>query len=73
MAPCYRRPMGDRRNEFDEKPAVFDAEDAAADEAATLRGLEDIEAGRVVSHEAVLRWVRSWSTPNPLPRPKCGE
>lgn len=61
--------MSDPDNEFHEEPAVFDAED----EAATLRGLADFEAGRVVSHEAVMRWVRSWSTPNPLPRPKCGE
>jgi len=64
-------------NELSEEPALFDFEDVSADEAqldaATLRGLADIEAGRVVSHEAVLRWVKSWSSPNPLPRPKCGE
>ena len=64
-------------NELSEEPVLFDFEDVSADEAeldaATLRGLADIEAGRVVSHEAVLRWVKSWSSPNPLPRPKCGE
>jgi len=65
--------MNEPGNEFDEESAVFDAESDAADEAATLRGLADVEAGRVVSHEAVLRWVKSWSSPNPLPRPKCGE
>lgn len=65
--------MSDPGNEFDERPAAFDFEDEAADEAATLRGLADIEAGHVVSHEAVMRWVKSWSSPNPLPRPKCGE
>ena len=63
--------------EISEEPGVFDFEEISADDAeldaATLRGLADIEAGRVVSHEAVLRWVNSWSSPNPLPRPKCGE
>ncbi len=69
--------MDDPPKELGEEPGVFDFEDVSADEAeldaATLRGLADIEAGRVVSHEAVLRWVKSWSSPNPLPRPKCGE
>lgn len=69
--------MDDPPKELSEEPGVFDFEDVSADEAeldaATLRGLADIEAGRVVSHEAVLRWVKSWSSPNPLPRPKCGE
>ena len=69
--------MSDPPNQFDEEPAVFDAEaEAAADaafDAATERGLADIEAGRVVSHEAVKRWLLSWGTDNPLPPPKCGE
>jgi predicted transcriptional regulator len=64
--------MSDPKNEFHEEPAVFDAGDAA-DEAATLQGLADIEAGRVVSHDAVKRWLLSLSTDDPLPRPKCGE
>jgi predicted transcriptional regulator len=65
--------MDDPRNAMDEEPGVFDVEDEAAIEAATLRGLADIEAGRVVSHEAVKRWLLSLSTDKPLPRPKCGE
>lgn len=52
---------------------LFDTPDTAADEAATLRGLEDAAAGRFASHEAVMRWVESWGTDNPLPKPKCGE
>ena len=63
--------------EMSEEPGLFVFEEISADDAeldaATLRGLADIEAGRVVSHEAVVRWVKSWSSPNPLPRPKCGE
>ena len=65
--------MDDPRNEMDEEPGVFDIEAEAAIEAATLQGLADIEAGRVVSHEAVQRWLLSLSTDSPLPRPKCGE
>ena len=33
----------------------------------------DIAAGRVISHEAVERWVRSWGTHNELPPPKPGD
>ncbi len=65
--------MDEPGNEFDEEPAVFDAEDEAELEAATLRGLADFEAGRVISHEAVKRWLLSWGTDKPLPPPKCGE
>lgn len=58
---------------FEDEPGVFDIADIEADEAATLRGLADIEAGRVISHEAVKRWLLSWSTDNELPPPKCGD
>ncbi len=33
-------------------------------------GLADIEAGRVVDHEVVAEWLRSWGTPNEGPAPK---
>ena len=69
--------MSDPRNQFEEESAAFDAEAEVAAEAefdaATERGLADIEAGRVISHEAVKRWLMSWGTDNPLPPPKCGE
>ena len=47
---------------------VQDEEDilAAIDE-----GLADAEAGRVVPHEEVARWLDSWGKPNELPPPKC--
>ena len=57
----------------DEEPGIFDIPDDEADEAATLRGLADIEAGRIISHEAMKRWLLSWGADNPLPPPKCGE
>ncbi len=63
--------------EMSEEPGVFDFEEISTDDAeldaATLRGLADIEAGRVVSHEAVLRWVKSWGAADELPPPKCGD
>ena len=47
------------------------------DDAAEERALQDAEAaiaeGRVILHDPVVRWLRSWSTPDELPRPKCGE
>ena len=55
------------------EPGVFDVADDAADEAAILRGLAAAEDGRVVSHEAVMRWLRSWGTDHPVPPSKCGE
>ena len=55
------------------EPAIFDDVDEAAEAAADARAEEDIKAGRVVTHEAVKRWLKSWGGPNPLPRPKCGE
>ena len=57
----------------DDEPGIFDIPDDEADEASTLRGLADFEAGRVISHEAVSRWLLSLGTDDPLPRPKCGE
>lgn len=57
------RPQPDRPEDIDEDAeAALDAE-----------GLADIEAGRTVSGEAVVRWIRSWFTDNELPPPKIGD
>ena len=55
------------------EPDLFDTVDEEAEAASDARAEADIAAGRVVSHEAVSRWLMSWGTPNELPRPKCGE
>jgi predicted transcriptional regulator len=34
-------------------------------------GLADAEAGRVISHEKVARWLDSWGDEDELPPPKC--
>jgi predicted transcriptional regulator len=61
--------MSEPPREFQEEPAVFDG----VDEANLRRIMADMEAGKFVSNEAVMRWVASWGTDNPLPKPKCGE
>ena len=64
--------MTERRNEFDEKSAIFEIDEAALD-ARERKAMADMDAGRYVSHEAVVRWLKSWGTDNPLPPPKCGD
>lgn len=55
------KPLG-----FEEAPAEFDADyderSAAAD--------ADAAAGRVVPHEDVAKWLRTWGTPEGKPLPK---
>jgi predicted transcriptional regulator len=55
------------------QPSIFDEVDEVAEAAADARAEADFAAGRVVSHEAVSRWLLSWGAADPLPRPKCGE
>ena len=33
--------------------------------------VRDAEAGRVVAHEDVVAWVKSWGRPDELPMPEC--
>jgi predicted transcriptional regulator len=55
------------------EPSIFDEIDPAAEAAADARAEADWKAGRVVSHEAVVHWLRSWGSGNRTPRPQCGE
>ena len=66
--------MSDPPNEFDEEPGVFDFADEAAElDAREQKAMADIDAGRIITHEAVVRWLKSWGTENELPPPKCGD
>ncbi|WP_343698466.1 CopG family transcriptional regulator [Caulobacter sp.] len=47
--------------------------DNAAEKAADTQGLADLDAGRVVSGEAVKRWLRSWGTAERPPTPRTGD
>lgn len=57
------------------EPGIFEdaSESAAADEAALAEARADIEAGRVISHQAVERWLLSLGTPEELPPPEVGD
>jgi predicted transcriptional regulator len=55
------------------EPSIFEEIDTATEVHALEQAEADVAAGRVVSHEAVKRWLLSWGTSNELPRPKCGE
>jgi len=55
------------------EPAIFDEPDHAAEAEADARAEADIAEGRVVSHEAVSRWLKSWSEGAPTPAPKSGD
>ncbi|MDR3435492.1 hypothetical protein [Telmatospirillum sp.] len=53
--------------------SIFDITDEDIEERALLEAEADIAAGRVISNEAMCRWLASWGTDNPLPPPECGE
>jgi predicted transcriptional regulator len=61
-------PMNSAKNPFDSSNAESEAE--AEVEA---RAEADVRAGRLISHSAVRRWLQSWGTSNPLPRPRVGD
>ena len=65
--------MADPRNEMDDEPAVFIVEEAVELDAREQKAMADIEAGRFITHEAVVRWLKSWGRANELPPPKCGD
>ena len=65
--------MSDPRNELGEEPVIFDVEEAVELDAREQKAMADIEAGRSITHEAVVRWLKSWGTANELPPPKCGD
>ena len=65
--------MSKPEREISEEPDIFDEIDEEAEERAMAEAEADIAAGRVISHEAMVRWLESWGTPNELPPPKCGE
>ena len=60
-------------HEFDEEPAVFILEEAVELDARERNAMADIDAGRFVTHEAVVRWLNSWGTEDELPPPKCDD
>lgn len=39
----------------------------------TLEALKSVEEGRVISGEAVFKWMDTWGSDNELPPPKVGD
>lgn len=62
---------------FSETPTpdfdLFDEFDDAEEERAMEEAEQAIRDGRVISNEAMMRWIRSWNTHEELPPPRCGE
>lgn len=55
------------------EPTIFDEIDEAAEAAADARAEADVAAGRVISHEAMSRWLTSLAEGYPKPPPEVGE
>ena len=53
--------------------SLFDQSDPAAEAEADARAEADVREGRLISHAAVKRWIKSWGSARPLPRPEIGE
>jgi predicted transcriptional regulator len=51
------------------EPSIFDEIDEEAEAAADAEGLADIEAGRVIPHEEVVEWLKTWGAPDEKPPP----
>lgn len=52
---------------------IFDIEpDEALEARLDAEAEADVAAGRLVPHEKVVEWLKSWGTPNVLPRPLPG-
>jgi predicted transcriptional regulator len=49
--------------------STFDEVDEAAEAAADAEALADIEAGRVIAHEDVGRWLDAWGAADETPAP----
>jgi predicted transcriptional regulator len=48
---------------------IFDEIDQDVEARAIAEAEADVAAGRVVPHDEVAKWLRSWGTPDELPCP----
>jgi hypothetical protein len=51
-------------------PLLYEQIDLAAGDRALERANADVAVFCVISQEAMLRWLRSWGTPDELPPPE---
>lgn len=52
---------------------LFDRTDAAAEAEADARAAQDVAAGRLISHDAVRRWLLARAQGQPMPQPRVGD
>jgi predicted transcriptional regulator len=48
---------------------IFNEIEESAEARAAAEAEADVAAGRAVPHDEVVKWLRSWGTPNELPCP----
>lgn len=53
--------------------ALFETSDHVAEAEADARADADVRNGRLISHDAVKRWLSSLRSATPLPRPRVGD
>ena len=53
--------------------SLFDEPDAGAEARSEARADSDVREGRLISHAAVLDWLKSWGSDKPLPRPRVAD
>ena len=56
-----------------EEAAIFEFEEVIEPDERERQAMADIEAGRFISNEAMIRWLRTWGDETPSPPPECGE
>lgn len=50
--------------------SIFDKVDEEEEKRAIAEAEAALKAGRIVPHEEVVKWLKSWGSPNELPCPK---
>jgi predicted transcriptional regulator len=55
------------------EPSLFDEVDIETEAAADARAEADLAEGRIISHEAMMAWLRSWGTLEESPPPQAGD
>jgi predicted transcriptional regulator len=53
------------------RPTLFDEPDPKREAEADARAEADVREGRLISHQAVRKWLSSWASGRRLPRPSC--
>ncbi len=50
--------------------SILEGIDEEAEARALAEAEADVASGRLVPHDAVVKWLKSWGTPDELPCPK---